>query len=262
MQFLSSIKFISDVVFDSNRADHKNNFKIKKRTYMYTNHRKYATNDKGERVYGVKEKVTERTFVIFPKDFSIEFKPGINVIVGDNGCGKSSLLRKLFYPKFDRMWMLTDMTEQEAINEHAQKYLKDDKRELTFVKSPKGFVNGKEIHKNVFIEDVKNSKTTLDAMDINRMWDMEESSNGENTLDFLRALTGLEEALIILDEPETSLSIKSQRKIAKILAVMAVKNQIILVTHAPVIMETATDVYDFEKKKWTNTQEYIKQLYK
>jgi predicted ATPase len=261
MQFISSIKFINDVVFESKRPDHKNNFKLKKRTYTHINHHKSTYDDKGRRI-PFKEKVTERTFVIFPKGFSMNFKPGINVIVGDNGCGKSSLLRKLFFPKFEKMWMFTDKTEEEYKKEHVQEYLKNKIRELTYVKTPELFVNGKEIHKNVFIDSIKKSKAILNPVDVLTMWDMDEFSNGENTLDFLRSMETIENALIMLDEPETSLSIKSQRKIAKLLKTLSDKNQVIVVTHAPVLMEVADEVYDFEKKEWCNTKEYIKELYK
>lgn len=261
MKFLSRIKFTDDVVFESNREDHKKNFKIKKRTYMYTNHRKSTYDTTTHKRILVKEKVTERTFVIFPKDLTIEFKSGINVIVGDNGCGKSSLLKKIFFPKFEKPWF-SDKTDAEQKQEHINNYVKGKTRELLFDKFPNLFINGKEIHKNVFIENLKNSKITLSGHDVLAMWDMHDFSNGENTLDFLRSLEAIENGLIMLDEPETSLSIKSQRLIAKLLTKIAEKNQVIIITHAPVLMETAKEVYDFEKKQWINTEEYIKQLYK
>jgi predicted ATPase len=260
MIFLSKIEFKDDVVFESNREDHKKNFKVKKRTYTHLNHRKSTYDDKGRRI-PTKEKVTEKTFVIFPKGFNLDFKESITVIVGDNGCGKSSLLRKIYLPKYESpLW--SDKTEDEDKKEFVEKYLKGKSRDLTFNKFPEIFINGKEIHKNVFVENIKNSKPVLDPMSVLRMWNMQESSNGENTLDFLRSLENVQNSLIMLDEPETSLSIKSQRAIAKILINLAKTNQLIIVTHAPVLMEVVENVYDFETKKYVDTSDYINQLYK
>lgn len=94
------------------------------------------------------------------------------------------------------------------------------------------------------------------------MWRIQESSNGESTLDFLESLKKIEQSIILLDEPETSLSIKSQIKIRKLLTRLSKKNQVIIVTHSPVLMAAAKEVYDFETKEYKKTGEYIKQLYK
>ena len=260
MQFLKSIKFLQDVVFDSHREDHKRNFKVKSRTYTRINHRKstYDTNTHKRILF--KEKVTDKTFIIFEKDLEINFKAGLNIIVGDNGCGKSSLLKQIFYKPFQEFYF-SDKTEAELQAEHFKKYLKNDYRLLDFEKYPNFYLNGKQIHKNIFIEDLKNSKITLSGQDVLKMFDMYDSSNGENTLDFLNSLITLENVLILLDEPETSLSIKSQIKMAKILKKIALKNQIILVTHAPTLMQMSKEVYDFEIKKYIETETYIKNLY-
>ena len=101
-------------------------------------------------------------------------------------------------------------------------------------------------------------KTSLSAQDIVARWSMSEDSNGETTIDFITSLSNLEGCLIVLDEPETSLSIKSQIKMRNLVKRLAEKNQIIVVTHSQYFMEMSKDIYDFEKKQWTSTVDYIK----
>lgn len=124
---------------------------------------------------------------------------------------------------------------------------------------PDVFVNGDSIHKNVFKENLKNSKVTLDPKDVLMLFYMSDSSNGENTLDFLRSIEKLENSLIMLDEPETSLSVKSQKMVGGMLRKMSEKNQVIVVTHSPWIMDQATDIYDVETKTDAD-KDYVKKL--
>ena len=273
MIYLKNIKFKTDIVFNSNREDHAKKFKVKKRTYKEENRRKpiYRTigNSSFKRQVGYELlTVKERTFVIFAKDFNIEFNP-VTVIVGDNGCGKSSLIKYINIPKMeDGIYGLYNngKTEEENYKDDVKKHLHNEKYDINFINSPSYLVTGREIHKNAIVGDFAKHNTDkqgyMTPQKIVNMWDMQTDSNGESTLDFLNALKVVKNSLIILDEPETSLSIKSQFKVLKLLKNLATDNQLIVITHSEILMKLDKQVYDFESKEYKNTLTYIKEQYK
>lgn len=255
--FIKKIKFNTDVIYESNREDQKSKFKIKKRTYIEDNLRKpiYDSNMRTNKYEKVK--VVERTFTIFPKDFEVNFKGNLTVIVGDNGYGKSSLIKFLKPPDVSKLFSF-DKTKEELIKEAFQKYVDNSVNSLYFEGSPKYFVIEQNLHKNSFIEEQKDKvKNSITGMNVANLWDMQNDSNGENMIDFINSIKMIENGLIVLDEPETSLSIKSQYKIRKILEDLSKNNQIIIITHSTIFMNLCEEVYDFETKQYTPTYTYI-----
>lgn len=262
MKYLSSIKFNQDIVFESNREDHKKKFKVKSRTYTEENRRKpiYATENSRGRILGYeKRKVVERSFIIFPKNLEINFSD-ITIIVGDNGSGKSSMLKYLKLPDFSNTFSW-DETKEQVIERKFKNYLSNENKILSFDQFPELFVFENAIHKNSFIDSIGKGKTFVPAEDIIARWNMKDDSNGETTIDFITSLIDIENSLIILDEPETSLSIKSQLRMSKILKKLSTKNQLIIVTHSPIFMNLSKTVYDFESKQYVKTNEYIDSQY-
>lgn len=273
--FLKSIHFKQNIVFESNRDSQEKMFKVKIKKYTTPDYRKpiYETseslisrNRSGN--YEMKE-VIERTFIIFKKDLLIEFEP-ITVIVGDNGCGKTSLVEYLKYPHekikgASLTAAFINKSKEEVQKDIIKEWLDDKERKLTFIGSPHYIVAGNELHKSAFIDNAqkemseKTLNRTLKASSIASFFDMQEASNGENNLDFLFGLKEISNSLIILDEPETSLSIKSQFKIFNLLKELSQSNQIIIITHNENLMRLSDNVYDFEKKNYILTEKYINQ---
>lgn len=253
--FIESITINQDIVLESNRESQKKFFKIKKRTYSTNDHHKPIANYNfpfGRQTYE-KKKVVEKTFVIHKKGYQLNLKKRITTIVGDNGCGKSHLIHFL-KPKF----LYEFYFNEEQRNEAFKRWLSNDAVSLKFIRQPSFIIFGNEIHKNALIHDFKKDKINISVQDAAIMWDMGESSNGENVLDFINSLSSVENSLIILDEPETSLSLKSQVNITKIFEkLIKQNNQLIIITHSPILMKLSEEVYDFEKLDFVNTEKYI-----
>ena len=263
--YLRKIKFHKNVVFDSNREDQTAKFNVKSKTVTYEDRRKpiYDGDRRfgGGRQIGYEMKtVVEKTFVIFKKNLEINFK-NLTVIVGDNGCGKTSLAKNLKPPKGADSMLSSFLGEdpEELKKKAYAKWLSTEKRDLTFEATPESIIVGQEIHKNSFVDGLARGKMTLNGYEVNSLFDMQQSSNGENTLDYISELHRcIKNSLIVLDEPETSLSIKSQMKVARQIQELAMHNQVIVITHSPYIMRITDEVYDFEAKKYIPVKRYIK----
>lgn len=94
--FLKRIEFTSNVEFESNRKSHKEKFDITTKKYKRKNWRR------GGKI----ETIVEKTFTLIPSGFSMEFKHPVTVIVGDNGCGKTTLLKKIYFKSYQPPFFL------------------------------------------------------------------------------------------------------------------------------------------------------------
>lgn len=270
--FLDSITFHKDKIFDYKRENQKNFFKIKSRTYKEKNLRKPIYDEKVSRYRPVGyeiETITEEIFTIFKKDLSIKFNHNLTVIVGDNGCGKTSLINELTPPKKEQFYFsLNGKSKEKFEKDKIKNWLSNDIRTLTYIAQPNYYIVGKDLHKLEIIQQAKDdlreaidkpTKPKQGAEALLSMWDKQTFSNGENNLDFINSLQGITNGLIILDEPETSLSIKSVKKLCKIIEQLSENNQLIVITHNEHIMRLINEVYDFENKRYINANDHIKQ---
>lgn len=89
----------------------------------------------------------------------------------------------------------------------------------------------------------------------NMLKEKEERSNGQNAIDFF--INEMEnDALYIIDEPENSLSVESQIKLAEYIECISRRSQFIIVTHSPIIAGISNaKIYSFEdyqlkERKW------------
>lgn len=238
-------------------------FKMKKR-YRVVDDRDKPLSMTGERRFGrqmyEKKRVYYKEFSLFDNGFDMTFDD-ITIIVGDNGSGKSSLLKYLKPPKMDQFFFSMSKSKEEMQRDAIKKWLDNEDCKLSFVNSPQAIVIEKQLHKSDFINNIGKGKTTLSASEVMQKWFMQEDSNGETTIDYITSLSQLENCLIVLDEPETSLSIKSQLKLAKLLKKISKTNQLVIVTHSPIFMNIANKVYDFESKQYVKTKTYINEQY-
>ena len=180
------------------------------------------------------ERIVERTRdykTLFKKGQSIKTEKGINIIVGDNGCGKSSLIKELIKTHREtlRIAHLDLEKANPTINKPAPK---------------KGVLHGYEI------EEILNQF----------MWSIE--SHGETREGVLMGMleSDLDDLdVIILDEPEQGLSLKNQAKYYRKLEEL--KTEVLVITHSKVFIELAEKVFDVETMEWIDSKTYLKGIY-
>jgi predicted ATPase len=168
------------------------------------------------------------------KGESIEFHPGINLLVGDQGCGKSSLL---------------DAIRAMCGDKKAPIGLKE---KITYIADPITTIGFD------FEKDNLRTLGHLDYGNIGPQLAAKKSSHGEFTNYVLTYLTQIENTLIYLDEPDQALSIRSIKKLINMMQLATNKGcQIIAAVHHPYIIEAFPEVYSCEHRIWMPSNEFI-----
>jgi len=159
--------------------------------------------------------------------FEVKFHPGMNVIVGENGSGKSSLLHLL--------------------NSEPDKKLKRieaDKVQTRFLDTEK---------MNPRFQSVASSKNARFTVTSHFM------SHGEAILPLLKAAIEFKDLILIIDEPEAGLSLTNQVKVLKIFEEVIERNcQIVLTTHSYQIIRNVDEVFSMDIKEWIPSKQYLK----
>lgn len=159
----------------------------------------------------------------------INFTPNINIVVGSNGCGKSSLLR-----------LLTSLTEQPNAD-----------GKLIWDSSIKVHTYSSE---QVTRTRVEHSDTAFGSV---------HESHGQALRKLLSSLENIEdEAIVLLDEPETALDFQSVWDLCKIISTK--KNvQFIISTHHPLLLTLANaNFINLDREDKTYAQTVLKKLAK
>ena len=84
-------------------------------------------------------------------------------------------------------------------------------------------------------------------------------SHGEAMFPLIKACKEFKDIIIFIDEPESGISLKNQKKILNALR-YTVRNgcQVIITTHSYVLIKGAKEVFSLDKKEWITSQEYLK----
>ncbi len=174
-------------------------------------------------------KLKKKLYTIKP--FVIDFKDGLNLIVGDNGSGKSTLLQLLFNPDFNADTKELVLTEECQKHGVASKFFDTEKQ------------NPRLKHEVEHIFDVASHFM----------------SHGEAIFPMVSAIKTMKNIVIFIDEPEAAVSLKNQKSIYDSIT-KAVKNkcQIFVSTHSYVLIKNAKEVFDMETGKWIDSDEYLK----
>jgi len=178
-----------------------------------------------------KERFIEKQFdykTLFKKSSSFESKSGLNLLVGNNGCGKSMLINLL-------------------LKENVE-YLKGK----TIIK-----IDLESANPNISTPDPETGITYSVQEICNKfMWNVE--SHGETREGVLKSILSLKFDLLILDEPEQGLSLKNQKKYLEELKKL--NKDIIIVTHSKVFIENIEEVFDVENMEWVESKKYLENI--
>jgi predicted ATPase len=171
-------------------------------------------------------------FRMFPVGWEMSFKD-ITLLVGDQGTGKSSLI--------DAVWK----------SSHPKPVAKID-------------ANGKKVSCKFFDFEKHNPRLggnfnmAMDKVGGGAALAGLYSSHGQVVNALLGYLNTVKDNVILLDEPDMALSIKSVVKLAKLLKVaVANGNQVIAAVHNPLLIERVGTVFSMEHNKWMDSKDFI-----
>ena len=207
----------------------------------------------------------------FPKGKTFVFKPGVNIIVGENGCGKSTLLRLI------ERYLMVDYMEcsKGAFNWNVSALYGN-------LLEPESFLGGAEVyadysnntfklvHKDELASNFQN-RTIERGLDFNAYFSQTRASTGEGVLISLQNLfdymfskgtkltfdyeqfkgrnpeyyqyiqdhkvtTEVREFTVLMDEPDRNLSLNNLKSIKAILSFHKPNIQLIAVIHNPILI--------------------------
>jgi predicted ATPase len=196
---------------------------------------------------------------------TVKFRPGINVLVGLNGAGKSTLAQSLVWQAYHTNKQVggkaCPWTTENLINEKWAKLVK-----------PTWNIKGKFIRLRYFNSAIHGFANAT-AFDFDMPIEMQiwgdKLSAGQALLRNIGIAIGskdnLENAMVILDQPETAMDSDMVEKLAMLIITLAYKynSQVIVATHNPTIMSLSDQILAFEFGKfptWTIPEIYLARM--
>lgn len=173
----------------------------------------------------------------FDKDESVWFRTGVNLLVGDQGCGKSTCIQQVISHKgkcIDKKSVLTISKHSKMATVYTKDFEKDNPR----------------IQSELTVPGV--SSFTAGIM-------MRYMSHGQTVNVFHDALAKAEKgSIIIVDEPDLALSIRSVYKLIDTFKKLVDNDcQVIASIHNPLFLEAFPDILSLEHKKWMSSSDFM-----
>ncbi|MFA5053778.1 MAG: AAA family ATPase [Parcubacteria group bacterium] len=169
---------------------------------------------------------------VFKKGDTIEFLPGLNLLVGDQGSGKSSLLgliRDAAVKSRDKKVVSIEATETRV---KFFDFEKDNPRVKSHMMD--GDMGLFQMH-GMFRSHGEVMRAILDSIPVSD-----------------------EHAVYLMDEPDMGLSPRSVRKLVQTLSgLVASQHQVLAAVHNPILIESVERVYNLEAKTWMTGEAYL-----
>ena len=170
----------------------------------------------------------------FKKGSELRFTPGLNVVVGENGSGKSTLLSLLSNCHNNKyaqtvLFNMVDDNSQCAINYFDTERSNPRTSALPYSGGGYGYA----------------------LLDHRR-------SHGEALFPILEYTTSMANSLILLDEPESGLSIPKQKRLFTLLSIAAQNNQLIVATHNHYLIKATEKILSLKHCRLINSKHYLK----
>lgn len=170
----------------------------------------------------------------------IHFRPGVNLIVGDQGSGKSSLFQaiQLRGMKKTKSWKLPPVADVPVVID----FRGDPVPVFAF-----DFEHDSYRTKPFFDDDM--------MFHVNSM----HRSHGEMVVAIMSVLEEIDKPMFVLvDEPDMALSIRSCHRLVRTFKHVAkLGGQVVATAHNPVLIGGFEEVYSIEHGEWMPSQEFI-----
>ena len=172
----------------------------------------------------------------FEKRYSIPFRPGMNLLVGDQGCGKSSLLLAL-------------RSGSECKDDHQARAVRD-KVDIVYSPCASRFFDFEKDNPRTLPSFGKNVQFQIGSMS---------KSHGETAWAILESLEGLSAGdVLMVDEPDSALSPRSVKKLVQAFKSLIDKGvQIVAAVHNPYLIGSFPLVLSLEHRLWMSGADFL-----
>lgn len=179
-----------------------------------------------------------KDWTLYEKGFEIDLKSGLNIVVGNNGIGKTCFFENLINRTYEFV-VVGDFVQIAYFNTKNQDLgtVSENVASLTY---PSGIGYAKSLI------NLANSTTNSHGENYQQFWD--------SFFNFYNTKTNW---VIIIDEPEAGLDINTKKFRVKQLKKLAKKHQIVIITHDYWFMKACKTLYNFNTKQFENTVDFL-----
>jgi predicted ATPase len=184
----------------------------------------------------------KKDYRCFKKGDTFDFRPGVNLLVGDQGAGKSSLLELIretaaSETRAEVTPILTVLTSKEGIQVRSYDFEKDNPRVVL------SLAPGKEMFQ-IQARFLSHGQVVQAIQ--------------QNVAGYARNKTM--SCLFLMDEPDTGLSPRSVYKLVKQLKALSKHHQILASVHNPILIEAWPEVLSLEHRKWMTSSAFMQMM--
>ena len=183
-------------------------------------------------------------FRCFKQDESIDFHSGVNLLVGDQGVGKSTIFQCL---------AAVAGTKSKAITRGTKDKVKVDVEGGQYDVLALDFEKDSRRTQGYF--DDSNAGFNFQVITMFK-------SHGESTKYLLEVLSTKKGTIFLIDEPDMALSIRSIKQLAHDLKIAAENGcQLIVAVHNPFLILSFEEVLDVAKRQFVDSGDFVRELW-